>query len=55
MVCNRNCENFAGAVQVPLGLAGPLKIIDGPKPKAKNYMLPLATTEGALVASESRG
>jgi len=55
MVCNRNCENFAGAVQVPLGLAGPLKIIDGPKPKAKNYMLPLATTEGALVASVSRG
>lgn len=45
----RNCENMIGAVQVPLGIAGPLRIAK------KHYYLPLATTEGALVASVSRG
>lgn len=49
MVANRNCENFIGATQVPLGLAGPIKILQ------KEYYLPLATTEGALVASVNRG
>lgn len=48
-----NVENFVGAVQIPIGLAGPLKIkgqhADG------NYIAPFATTEGALVASASRG
>lgn len=46
---SRNCENMIGVVQIPLGVAGPLKIKD------KNYFLPLATTEGALVASVNRG
>ena len=46
---SRNCENMIGAAQVPLGIAGPLKI------KNKNYYVPLATTEGALVASVNRG
>ena len=49
----RNCENMIGAVQVPLGVAGPLRI-----KRAKSfhdYYLPLATTEGALVASVARG
>ncbi|KAF2723562.1 hmg1, hmg-CoA reductase [Polychaeton citri CBS 116435] len=43
------CENVVGYLPLPLGLAGPL-IIDG-----KNYFLPMATTEGVLVASASRG
>ena len=56
----RNCENMIGAVQLPLGLAGPVKIIsaDGEVEGAKNsaeYMLPLATSEGALIASVGRG
>lgn len=50
----RNCENMIGAIQVPLGVAGPLKI-KNQKLKIKNYYIPLATTEGALVASVNRG
>ncbi len=48
-----NIENFVGYTQVPLGLAGPL-LINGDYAKG-TYMIPLATTEGALVASYSRG
>jgi len=52
----RNCENMIGAVQIPLGVAGPLLLVrPGTKDKGKTYYLPLATTEGALVASVNRG
>ncbi len=51
----RNCENLIGAVQVPLGMAGPLLVKDSQTNQAKNYYLPLATTEAALVASVNRG
>lgn len=53
-VKNRNCENMVGVMQIPLGIAGPIKI-KNEKFKVKNYYLPLATTEGALVASVNRG
>jgi hydroxymethylglutaryl-CoA reductase (NADPH) len=49
----KNIENMIGAVQVPLGVAGLLKI-NGEYAKAE-YYIPLATTEGALVASVNRG
>jgi len=52
-VVGRNIENPIGAVQVPLGIAGPLKIL-GDYAKGEFY-IPLATTEGALVASINRG
>ena len=48
-----NVENLLGAVQVPMGVAGPLPI-DGGAVSGERY-LPLATTEGALVASVNRG
>ncbi|MDZ5812434.1 hydroxymethylglutaryl-CoA reductase (NADPH) [Halorubrum sp. AD140] len=48
-----NIENMIGAVQVPLGVAGPVAI-DGGALASERY-LPLATTEGALVASINRG
>src|SRR5512137_2065615 len=52
-VVRRNCENMIGTVQVPLGVAGPL-LINGEYAQGRFY-LPLATTEGALVASVNRG
>ena len=48
-----NVENFFGVAQVPIGLAGPLRI-DGEHAQGDVYV-PLATTEGTLVASYSRG
>jgi len=49
----KNIENMIGAVQIPLGYAGPMKI-NGDHAKGE-FLIPLATTEGALVASISRG
>src|SRR3954462_5785495 len=46
-------ENFTGAAQVPIGLAGPL-LVDGEPAKGAFYV-PLATAEGTLVASYNRG
>lgn len=49
----RNCENFIGAVQIPVGVVGPVAVrgeaFDG------EVYAPLATTEAALVASTNRG
>ena len=52
-VTQGNVENFIGTIQMPLGLAGPLRI-NGEYAKGDFY-IPLATTEGTLVASYSRG
>jgi hydroxymethylglutaryl-CoA reductase (NADPH) len=52
-VAKGNCENFVGVAQVPLGIAGPLRVqgehADG------EFLIPLATSEGTLVASYNRG
>ena len=48
-----NVENMVGVVQIPLGVAGPLAV-NGNSADGECY-LPLATTEGALVASVNRG
>ncbi|AII52197.1 hydroxymethylglutaryl-CoA reductase [Hymenobacter sp. APR13] len=48
-----NCEHFTGVAQIPVGLAGPLRVngehADG------EFLIPMATTEGTLVASYNRG
>lgn len=52
-VTTKNTENLVGSIAVPLGIAGPLtiqsEVISG------ECYLPFATTEGALIASVSRG
>ncbi|AMD17641.1 3-hydroxy-3-methylglutaryl-CoA reductase [Methanobrevibacter sp. YE315] len=49
----RNIENSIGVLQLPMGVAGPLKI-NGEYCK-REVFIPLATSEGALVASINRG
>lgn len=52
-VGQKNCENWLGSISLPVGVAGPVRVIfEG---QAADHYLPLATTEGALVASVSRG
>ncbi len=48
-----NIENFIGMAQIPVGLAGPI-LIKGTIAQG-DFFIPLATTEGALVASYNRG
>ena len=48
-----NCELFTGVAQIPLGIAGPIRVhgehADG------EFLVPMATSEGTLVASYNRG
>jgi hydroxymethylglutaryl-CoA reductase (NADPH) len=48
-----NVEHFSGVAQVPIGIAGPVRI-NGEEARGDFYV-PLATTEGTLVASYNRG
>jgi hydroxymethylglutaryl-CoA reductase (NADPH) len=48
-----NIEHFLGVAQVPIGLAGPLRM-QGEHAQGDFYV-PMATTEGTLVASYNRG
>ena len=48
-----NIENFIGVAQVPIGLMGPL-LVDGEHAQGE-FFVPMATSEGTLVASYNRG
>jgi hydroxymethylglutaryl-CoA reductase (NADPH) len=48
-----NCEHFMGVAQIPVGLAGPLTV-NGEHAQG-DFLIPMATTEGTLVASYNRG
>lgn len=48
-ILNKNCENVIGYSKIPIGVCGPININD------KKYIVPLATTEGALLGSINRG
>ncbi|MCH8568309.1 MAG: hydroxymethylglutaryl-CoA reductase [Balneolales bacterium] len=48
-----NIEAFTGVAQIPLGFAGPIDV-NGEHAKG-SFLVPLATTEGTLVASYNRG
>jgi hydroxymethylglutaryl-CoA reductase (NADPH) len=52
-VSEGNIEHFTGVAQVPLGFAGPL-LVRGEHAQGE-YYVPLATSEGTLVASYNRG
>jgi len=48
-----NAEHFTGVAQIPLGFAGPIRI-NGEHAQGE-FLIPLATTEGTLIASYNRG
>ena len=52
-VLTGNVESFVGVAQVPIGVAGPLQV-NGEHARGE-FLVPLATAEGTLVASYNRG
>lgn len=52
---SRHCENFIGAAQIPVGITGPLSVNGRYVSREEELYVPLATTEGALIASTNRG
>lgn len=48
------CESVIGNVWIPVGVVGPLPLVSKSS-KVRNVLVPLATVEGALVASVNRG
>lgn len=54
-VYGKCCESVIGEVWLPVGIVGPVPLIDNESGSVRNLYVPLATVEGALVASVNRG
>ena len=52
-VTEGNVENIIGVAQIPIGLAGPIHV--NGEHAIGDFVVPMATTEGTLVASYNRG
>lgn len=48
-----NIENYIGTARIPIGLAGPVTVLG--EHAQGSFQIPMATTEGTLVASTTRG
>lgn len=48
-----NIENYIGTARIPIGLAGPVTVLG--EHAQGSFHIPMATTEGTLVASTTRG
>ena len=55
LVYGKCCESVVGRVWIPVGVVGPIPLIGSGDPNPRNVFVPLATVEGALVASVNRG
>nr|VFK31952.1 MAG: 3-hydroxy-3-methylglutaryl-coenzyme A reductase [Candidatus Kentron sp. MB]VFK34984.1 MAG: 3-hydroxy-3-methylglutaryl-coenzyme A reductase [Candidatus Kentron sp. MB]VFK77096.1 MAG: 3-hydroxy-3-methylglutaryl-coenzyme A reductase [Candidatus Kentron sp. MB] len=51
----KNTENFIGVSKIPIGIAGPLVVNSEHVEKGEEIYVPLASTEGTIIASVSRG
>jgi len=51
----KNTENFIGISKIPIGIAGPLIMISKHVGENEKIYVPLASTEGTIIASVSRG
>jgi hydroxymethylglutaryl-CoA reductase (NADPH) len=52
-ILSGNIEHFTGVAQIPIGFAGPIQV--NGEFATGEYLVPMATTEGTLVASYNRG
>jgi hydroxymethylglutaryl-CoA reductase (NADPH) len=53
ILAEKNLENMIGCVHVPLGFVGPIRV--NGKWASGDFIVPMATTEGALIATVNRG
>jgi hydroxymethylglutaryl-CoA reductase (NADPH) len=53
ILAEKNLENMIGCVHIPLGFVGPIRV--NGEWASGDFIVPMATTEGALIATVNRG